>query len=559
MSATETVCEPAKTETSVSPTLPKRSVSLRIALLLACAFVEAAVISVLFVLPPELDRSVAPIDYLRDALHAAVLSFATFCLIIWPTRRDLLVRWHAATREASVGSAIAVNGGLFLVAAAATIGISIVAKTAPDMFWRTIAPYLVLLGLLGVSLARIFAPLPFWRELIARSWVPMLFAVFLGLMVLGMSEMAKGGWSNLAGVTLYSAAWILRALGNTVIADPVTKDLGVNDFIVTVGGDCSGYEGMALVAAFLVIYMLVFRHELAFPNVLLLFPIGILTIWVFNILRIVALMSIGAYVSPFWAVSGFHSQAGWVAFLLVTVGILVAGYKVPFFRSAARDPALAPPSDTPAHDATSGSALAWLAPFMALMSASIVASAFAPNEHWLYFLRVLAVAAVLWTFRSFYLNLVTPVSALAVVAGLVVGAAWIATDPDPAGNEALRQWFAGLPASVITGWLIIRALGSVVFVPIAEELAFRGYLQNAVASLRIAALSPAVLGIVAIVVSATLFGLIHQRWIAGMLAGAVYGFLAYRSGRVADAVAAHAASNAIIIAWAYASAQWSLI
>jgi len=37
------------------------------------------------------------------------------------------------------------------------------------------------------------------------------------------------------------------------------------------------------------------------------------------------ILSLGAHVSPEVAVSGFHSQGGWIAFLFVTVGIMAIG------------------------------------------------------------------------------------------------------------------------------------------------------------------------------------------------------------------------------------------
>lgn len=530
----------------------------RVAALLPVVLLEGALISFFFVLPPELDRSVAPIDYLRDVMHAVVLALGTFCLIVWPDRGPIYSNWLQTDAGRPLWRSAIFNLVVFVVTAAATIGISIAASRAPHLFWAAIAPYLALLGLLAVSLAFIVAPYAFWRRLIATSWVPMFFAAFLGLLVLGLSEMAKGGWSNLAAATFSAVVWILELFQQTVVANPVNKELGINEFVVTVGADCSGYEGIALVTAFLIIYMAVFRRELAFPNALLLFPIGIATIWIFNAVRIAALIAIGAYVSPFMAINGFHSQAGWISFLLVTAGIMALAYKVSFFR---REAGPATRRSAPGARALyeEPSALHWLAPFIALMAASITAAAFSPHEQWFYVLRIVAVGTVLWLLRDFYATLVGRISWGAIVAGLAVGAIWIATDPDPAGNEALREWLASIPGSVVTGWLILRAIGSIVFIPIAEELAFRGYVQNTVAGIKSTLLSPQSMALVAIAVSSVLFGLIHQRWLAGMLAGLVYAVLAYRSGRVADAVGAHAASNAIIIAWAYYYQQWSLI
>jgi CAAX prenyl protease-like protein len=59
--------------------------------------------------------------------------------------------------------------------------------------------------------------------------------------------------------------------------------------------------------------------------------------------------------------------------------------------------------------------------------------------------------------------------------------------------------------------------------------------------------------------SSLAFGMMHQRWIAATLAGAIYALLMYRTNRLSDAIVAHAASNALIVLWAIAAQQWSLL
>jgi CAAX prenyl protease-like protein len=63
----------------------------------------------------------------------------------------------------------------------------------------------------------------------------------------------------------------------------------------------------------------------------------------------------------------------------------------------------------------------------------------------------------------------------------------------------------------------------------------------------------------AFILSSLLFGLMHQRWIEGALTGAVFALLMYRSGRLAEPIGAHMTANAVIVAWAIASRNWSLL
>ena len=65
---------------------------------------------------------------------------------------------------------------------------------------------------------------------------------------------------------------------------------------------CSGYEGIGLVLIFSGFYLFIFHKEFFFPQALLLLPIGVITIWFFNIARIAILVAIGAEISPELAV-----------------------------------------------------------------------------------------------------------------------------------------------------------------------------------------------------------------------------------------------------------------
>jgi CAAX prenyl protease-like protein len=101
-------------------------------------------------------------------------------------------------------------------------------------------------------------------------------------------------------------------------------------------------------------------------------------------------------------------------------------------------------------------------------------------------------------------------------------------------------------------------------VPIAEELAFRGFLLR---RLSISSGSPADFQAVdfrrvtyfAIATSSILFGLMHgERWFAGALAGVVYAMMARRRRSIGNAIAAHATTNALIAVYVLAGGNWQL-
>lgn len=178
-------------------------------------------------------------------------------------------------------------------------------------------------------------------------------------------------------------------------------------------------------------------------------------------------------------------------------------------------------------------------------------------------------AGLLWT-ELFVFGI--PAVVLAVGTGLEPRA-WLRLRPAPPSALALSAlvglagWFTGstlfaavravAPASLVERLDLSRlfegpsfepiafALAASVLAPLCEEVAFRGHLASALHSRH----RPAV----AIGASALLFALLHLDPLRGpslVLLGALYGWLAWRTGSVWPAVIAHATNNGIASALA---------
>jgi CAAX prenyl protease-like protein len=93
-------------------------------------------------------------------------------------------------------------------------------------------------------------------------------------------------------------------------------------------------------------------------------------------------------------------------------------------------------------------------------------------------------------------------------------------------------------------------------VPIAEELAFRGYLLRRLVSPDFDKLGPRFTWL-SFLLSSFLFGALHGRWLAGTVAGMFYAWAMYRRGRVGDAIIAHATTNALIAADVLILGSWN--
>lgn len=393
-----------------------------------------------------------------------------------------------------------------------------------------------------------------------QSWRGAAIGLGVGLAACAAGTVGSGYlWEMLREATLRSVHALIVLLHGTAKFDPAKALVGTESFGVLIAPQCSGYEGIGLIVVLLACYLWLFRRDHRFPQSLLMLPLGIALIWAANVLRIAALVEVGTYLSPDIAVGGFHSQAGWIAFVAIGLGLIAAGRRLPYFRkiepvAAAEIPRSTVPDTAPAH----------LVPLMALVGMMMGTQALTEEGGFdrLYPLRIVAVAAALWVFRRDYARMDWRASWSAAALGVAAFALWMALEPrGPATREADSRFALGLAAlgNPSAGlWLLARVVGSVVTVPIVEELAFRGFLTRRLISSDIDRVPAGRLTPTSFLLSSILFGLLHGRWVAGTGAGMLYAAAYGRRGRIGDAVLAHAVTNALIAAAALATGSWSL-
>ena len=105
----------------------------------------------------------------------------------------------------------------------------------------------------------------------------------------------------------------------------------------------------------------------------------------------------------------------------------------------------------------------------------MITGAFSSGFDRFYPLRVLAATAALWYFRRYSSGLRWTWSWPAVAIGVGTFVLWMALEPTPTGSArtSVAAGLASLPPGWAAAWLVFRVVGSVVTVPLAEELAFR--------------------------------------------------------------------------------------
>jgi exosortase E/protease (VPEID-CTERM system) len=409
-----------------------------------------------------------------------------------------------------------------------------------------------------------FATLLFWAMAIipARLWHS-IFRECGGNIAAGASAgmaayllglLARDQWSLLSRGTFGLVAFLLSLVFSDTVCQPDSEIVGTSSFAVSIAPVCSGYEGMGMMAGLLGVSLWLFRRDFRFPRALALLPMGMFLMWLSNALRITTLVALGTWGYERFAIGGFHSLAGWLLFLLIGLALVVWARQSPFFSTVhpqARDSDLREVSRDGAY----------LVPAMAIIATAMITVSLAPGFDVYYPARVIAAGAALLVYRGAYTELRPCWSWQAVLNGCLVFALWMSLEPLSAsastGQPAPSSLSAMGPVWAAV-WVFFRVFGSVVTVPLAEELAFRGYLTRRLISADFTTIPPGKMTWLSFIVSSVLFGALHGRWVAGTLAGMAYALAYRRRGELGDAVLAHGVTNALIAITVLATGQWSL-
>lgn len=424
------------------------------------------------------------------------------------------------------------------------------------IFQSTIWFWLVIWLVLGSTTLILWlltlAPSVFWLHLARNEYTGLIFGLVSGFFIWILAALAqKELWISLAKATLRLVYIILGLVYSDLVYQTEIFVIGTSSFRVEIAHQCSGYEGIILVTVFLAIYLWLFRKELRFPQAFWLFPLGVLAIWCANVIRIAALVAIGTSFSRKVAAGGFHSQAGWIAFTLIVLGLVTLSHRMRFFAVTNLDSAVVRNS--------THLAAALLVPLMVLVATSMITATFSTGFEALYPLGVVAAAAALWHYRKSYSVLSWSWSWQAAVIGVAVFLLWMALEPNVDSSETelarglgeLSAWLAGI-------WLAFRVFGSVIVVPLVEELAFRSYILRKLIARDFENVPVAQFTWLSFIMSSVLFGLLHGRWLAGTLAGMAYALALYRRGQIGDAVLAHTTTNALIAISVLVQGRWEL-
>ncbi len=220
-------------------------------------------------------------------------------------------------------------------------------------------------------------------------------------------------------------------------------------------------------------------------------------------------------------------------------------------------------------------AIARVAPFVVFVILTACQSWFAEqSRYWLYFGKTLVGAWMLWMVRPVVQEMRWKLSREAVVVGVVVFIVWVGLDqvvpseqelwiklglreapaaPTPAWNP-----FVQFGSGAALGWFFVavRVLGSSIVVPPLEEVFYRSFLYRWIARPDFASVPLGQFDWKPFFLTALIFGLVHNEWVAGIFCAAAYQGLVCWKKRLGDAMTAHGITNLLLGVWVVWRGAW---
>jgi exosortase E/protease (VPEID-CTERM system) len=480
---------------------------------------------------------------------------AIFLTFAYLKSNAALVRISDQVERAPIGRAL-LAAHLFAMAAFGALSWALYGNHMAAFFADLSVPVWLAAGGSGIAFAAFsFIPLTLWMRLVRETgslWAYALAAVVSACIVGSYSQSL---WMPSAHLTFDVVRVFLSPFVAGIIADPVTRHLGTAKFSVEIAWGCSGFEGAGLILAFGVMWLWLFRRECRFPQALLLIPAGVVAIFFLNAVRITALILMGNAGAPQIALGGFHSQAGWIAFNAVALGLSFAARRIPWLTNREK------PAPRTGEKYSDNATAAYLLPFLSILAVGMVTAAASGDFEWLYPMRFLAAAGALWLLRKSYADLDWKFGWFGPAIGVLVFAMWIAMDAllKTTTSDAMPHALADSSTPIRVTWIVFRALAGIVTVPIAEELAFRGFLLRRLISPHFEALPLRTFTWLGLAISSVAFGALHGNlWFSGILAGLLYAWALLRRGRIGEAVVAHATTNALLVGYVLIFQKWHL-
>lgn len=206
--------------------------------------------------------------------------------------------------------------------------------------------------------------------------------------------------------------------------------------------------------------------------------------------------------------------------------------------------------------------------FIAVVEGAKLLGLPAPSQetmNWLYPVKIGLAAAAIFYYWKDYDDLIwgelrdLKNTLLSVGMGVVIFILWINLDMDFAIQGELTTYdpYATFSdGTTRTAMIISRIAGAALVVPVMEELFWKSFLVRYLVNKDISKVQPGTFTLFSFIGTAALFGLEHQLWMAGIVAGLGYNFLYLKTRSLAQCILSHALTNAILAGYVLTTGKW---
>lgn len=183
---------------------------------------------------------------------------------------------------------------------------------------------------------------------------------------------------------------------------------------------------------------------------------------------------------------------------------------------------------------------------------------------YLYPVKTVAVGLLLYLFRKRYTEIAwndfgsVGKTAAGILTGIVVLILWINMDWSWATFGSSQGFDPFIVSDNVTRYLLIgfRIAGASIIVPIMEELFWRSWLLRYLISPDFESVEIGRFTLSSFLIGSVMFGLEHNLWLAGIMAGAFFSILLYRTKSLAQCILAHAITNLLLGIYVLKTGKW---
>lgn len=210
-------------------------------------------------------------------------------------------------------------------------------------------------------------------------------------------------------------------------------------------------------------------------------------------------------------------------------------------------------------------------PFFVWVVLTSLQGQFGPaSAYWLYALKTVIGAWMIWSVRGIISELRWTFNPISIGTGILLFALWVGLDGyyPPLGQLFSKtatpppsEWnpfqFFGQSSALAWGSVGLRIVGTALVVPPIEEAFYRSLMYRSIAQPNFEAFPLNRFSLKAFLITSVVFGLVHpNQWIAGILCGLAFQWLALRRGDLGESMVAHGVTNLLLGIYVVAKGAW---